>query len=503
MMRRIAQAWGFASIVLLPNYVDMTSAAGDTRMRVAVPLTRIALAHLTDMLIVSVVFALLMAGLREVKGWPSVRWFLMGVLPVLLFLRNLNVIPFDIPHLAIAAAALLWCALLLFLIRRYPKTASKLSTFGGNVLAGFAVFAAIVTFQLVRAALWRPGPQAFSHPIPAAPANRPRLVWILFDELSYKYVFETRDPSLQMPNFDRLRSQSTLYTDVIPIAYKTTRAVPGLMLGRIVTDVEYTAGNRFRVKTVDSPGWQTFDAHASLFALAQHSGVTTSVIGWYLPYCPIFAQVATQCYWSDDDDQDRGPTMVQASYAENVWFPLRILLETSVWPRRAWDDEARWASESHIDSVRDISRHALEVLSSSQADVIYLHIPAPHPVAFWNRRTAQFDGGGSYLDGLDYSDRLLGQMLDILEKQPRWGATMIIVQGDHSWRTQMWRPLPGWSAEDERVSHGGEWDQRPLVMVHAAGEQAPQTVAARTSLMVVHDAVAAEIRAIAQSPFHP
>ena len=62
MMKRIAQAWGFAAIVLLPDYIDMTSPAGDARMRVAGPLTKIALAHLTDMLIVGVIFALLMAG---------------------------------------------------------------------------------------------------------------------------------------------------------------------------------------------------------------------------------------------------------------------------------------------------------------------------------------------------------------------------------------------------------------------------------------------------------
>ena len=49
MMKRIAQAWGFAAIVLLPDYIDMTSPAGDARMRVAGPLTKIALAHLTDM----------------------------------------------------------------------------------------------------------------------------------------------------------------------------------------------------------------------------------------------------------------------------------------------------------------------------------------------------------------------------------------------------------------------------------------------------------------------
>jgi membrane-anchored protein YejM (alkaline phosphatase superfamily) len=143
-------------------------------------------------------------------------------------------------------------------------------------------------------------------------------------------------------------------------------------------------------------------------------------------------------------------------------------------------------------------QHALATLSTSQADLIYLHLPTPHPPAFWNRRTHTFAVGGSYLDSLDYSDRLLGQMLDILQAQPRWSATTVIVQGDHSWRTRSWRPVPGWSAEDERASHGGQWDPRPLLLIHLAGQQNLETVAAPTNLMFVHDVVAAQIEAIAR-----
>jgi hypothetical protein len=88
-------------------------------------------------------------------------------------------------------------------------------------------------------------------------------------------------------------------------------------------------------------------------------------------------------------------------------------------------------------------------------------------------------------------------MLDILQAQPRWASTTVILQGDHSWRTHIWRPLPGWTAEDERISHGGEWDPRPVLLIHAAGQQSAATVTAPTSLMFVHDFVAAQIRDLA------
>ncbi len=498
MIKRVAQAAGFAAILLLPNYVDLTSSAGDERMRTPAPLEKIALAQIADLVIVALVFLVLMAIPRKLKWWPTLRWILMAALPPFLLVRNLNVFPFPVPNAAVLTASLLWLAVLGFLIFRMPSFANKLRRAGGVVLTGFAVFAMVVTWQLVRAAMWRPGPQAYAAPIAAPPASQPRLVWILFDELAYKEVFESRDPSLELPNFDHLRSESTLYTDMTPIAYWTTQVVPSLLLGRVVRTVTYTADHRYLVRTIDSPHWETFDVKASLFGMAKEHGVTTAIAGWCITYCPVFAGTATQCYWSNDDAQDRGPTALNASFAENVWFPLRILAEQFTVQAKAWNDTADWRSQGHIASVKDMSEHALETLATSQADLIYVHLPVPHPPEFWNRHTRTFAPGGSYLDSLDYSDRLLGQILDVLQAQPRWAATTLIVQGDHSWRTQLWRPVPGWSAEDERVSHGGQWDPRPVLMIHAAGQQEPNTVATPTSLMLVHDFVAAQIRAMSQ-----
>jgi hypothetical protein len=498
MIKRIAQAWAFAAVLLLPNYIDLTSGAGDTRMQTPVRLTRIALAHLTDMALVALLFAGLLAGLRRLRVWPKVRWGLMVLLPVLLLARNRNVIPFAVPGIAVAVVALVWAGVLIYLILRVPKVALQLGKTGSGFLAGFAVFGLVMTWQLGRAALWRPGPRAFTSAVSQEPNHKARLVWILFDELAYQPIFEARDPSLQLPNFDRLRGESTLYTDMTPIAYKTAQVVPSLLLGRTVTDLMYTADRRHRIKTADGPAWQDFDANATLFGLASRHGLTTSIVGWYIAYCPAFVGVATDCYWSNDDAQDRGPTLLSASFARNVWFPLRILAEQVVLPRRAWLDIAAWSAEGHIASVKDLRQHALQTIATSQADIIYLHLPAPHPPAFWDRRTGTYAMGGSYLDSLDFSDRLLGEILALLQAQPRWNATTLIVQGDHSWRTQMWRPLPGWSAEDERISPGGQWDQRPLLMIHTAGQQDAETVATPTSLMYVHDVVAADIRTISK-----
>lgn len=498
MIKRIAQALGFAAILLLPNYVGLTSSMGDERMHVPWPLTRTALAQLADLAIVALLFAILMAILRKLKLWPRLRWALLALLPVFLLIRNVGLIPFHISCAAIFAISLTWIAALFILNLRASSIATRFYALASAALTGFAVFAAVIVWQLVSAAQWRPAIQSFANPIAMRPASKPRLVWIIFDELAYRPAFESRDPSLNLPNFDRLRSQSTLYSRVTPIGDRTEHVVPSLILGRVVTDSTDTAAGLYLVRTTDSPRWQSFDVGASLFGMAKQQGVATSIVGWYINYCPIFSNTAAECYWANDDSDEGAPPSFPVSYAGEVWFPLRILVEQFLAPAKAWADVARWNAQGHIASVKDVSTHALATLATSQADIIYLHIPAPHPPEFWNRRTGSFAPGGSYLDSLDYSDRLLGRMLDTLQSQPRWQATTLIVQGDHSWRTYIWRSRPGWSAEDERISHGGQWDPRPVVMIHTPGQQSPGTVSAVTRLMFVHDFVAGQIHTLAR-----
>lgn len=498
MIKRIAQAWGFAAIILLPGYIDLTSSLGDERMHVPWPLTRLVLAQLVDLAIVGLVFAALLAILRGLKSWMRIRWFALAFLPIYLLVCNLRIFPFRVPYLSVAIVAAAWVVLLTFLVFRAPGIASKLYGFGGAVLTGSVVFAFVMTVQLVSAAFWRPGIQAFSGAVPTHSAATPRLVWIIFDELAYKPVFEARDPSLELPNFDRLRSQSTMYSNVKPIGYHTRLVVPSLLLGQIVTSSTITTKNQFLVRTADDPHWEPFDSHTSLFGMANQRGIATSIVGWYLPYCPIFAGTATECYWNNDDTEDGAPPSINASFADDVLFPLRIVAEQLVAPRMAVADVARWESLSHVATVKDLSQHALDTLASSHADIIYLHMPVPHPPAFWDRHSHQYGAGRSYLDSLDYSDRFLGQILDGLESQPRWAKTTLIIQGDHSWRTGIWRTAPGWSEEDERISHGGEWDPRPLLLIHAAGQSNAAIVAAPTSLMFVHDFVATQIQALAR-----
>jgi hypothetical protein len=64
----------------------------------------------------------------------------------------------------------------------------------------------------------------------------------------------------------------------------------------------------------------------------------------------------------------------------------------------------------------------------------------------------------------------------------------VIVEGDHSWRIDLWDWLPAWTDEDDAASRNG-FDPRPAVIIHQAGQTTPQVNNAPWSLLNVHGVV--------------
>jgi hypothetical protein len=61
--------------------------------------------------------------------------------------------------------------------------------------------------------------------IMATVPHRPRVVWILLDELSFSQVYEARYPGLSLPAFDELAATATVFTHTVPAGDSTDLVV--------------------------------------------------------------------------------------------------------------------------------------------------------------------------------------------------------------------------------------------------------------------------------------
>jgi hypothetical protein len=490
--KRLCQCIGLASLMLVVNYGDLLGGGADVRMHVPYPLTGICLAQIADILLLGLgLFAVLSFAARTTY-YSWVRLMVMLLAPPYLLERTRTVSPVTLTDGIILIFGVIWTALLLLLLLRFPIWYRRVIRVGDAVGVFFAIFGICSIIQLLWVVTWRPGPQQINAAwsmTAQPPRDHPRVVWVLFDELSYDQVFEHRAHDLSLPNFDALRAQSTLYTNMQPIGLKTVKIVPSLLTGAVINDFRYGFDNTFKVHYDGVHGWHVLDGNGTVFHDAERAGWRTAVVGWYNPYCSIYRGALDSCYWTNLDRTD-GDMAQRYSLWRNTVRPFQGLGIQLVSPeladRRSCDFDVRQRLQTHL----NLQQHAEELLKQDQADFIFLHIPIPHSPNIWSRVNDDYARGcgSSYLDNLALADRTLGNVMAILRQSPRWKDTTVIVQGDHSWRIMLWDWLPAWTDEDSQASRD-EFDPRPALLIHSAGQTRQEADGRPLSLLFVHDAL--------------
>jgi hypothetical protein len=496
MLKKFCQCIGLASLILVINYGDLLGGGGDVRMHVPYRLTGICLAQIADILLLGLALFAILTAFKNTRFYSGIRLFFILFVPPYLIERMQILFPFEVKSGLVSVLAVGWIVALLLLLR-IPSWHRRLLRIGDAIGIFLAIFGLCSIVQLLWVIRWHPGPQqtiATWAVGPQRPRQHARLVWIVFDELSYDQLFEHRASDLALPNVDALRNESTLFTEMQPIGLKTAKIIPSLFSGSVIDDYRYRFDNSLVVHYAGQHGWHQLDGAGTVFRDAQLAGWRTAAVGWYNPYCAIYGSALDSCYWSNLDRTD-GDMLQRASFWRNTWWPLANLgidlLSPALAARESCDVEIRQRYQTH----RNLEQHSFQVVASDQADFIFLHLDIPHSPNIWSRRDDAYakSCGSSYLDNLVLVDGELGQLLKMLQSSPRWKDTTLIVQGDHSWRTMLWKDLPAWTHEDEQASRG-IFDQRPALLIHSAGQTESRTDARVMPLLYVHRVIETVLR---------
>ena len=348
------------------------------------------------------------------------------------------------------------------------------------LLFGFSIAWALPMLALAGFAHQPHDVAEFRNPIPAPTAPHRRIVWLLFDELSYDQVFDHRWPGLDLSNFDRLRSQSVTFSDMRPDGYYTERIIPSLFLGKPIFDARSTQAGDLLFQSTKGASWQNFDPNATLFSDARRAGWTTGISGDYNPYCRMLRNQLDTCA------------------QRLIVFGEHLSRDKSTWQNFTAPVEANLARAQHkpfepapsqaqifanmIDSARSL-------VTDDTIDFAFVHLYLPHPPGFYDRKTGRVLVGGSYIDNLALADRSLAGLLQALAQTPSASQTTLIVSSDHGWRVGIWRHAFGWTGEDELASGHGRFDPRPVLIVRFPGETSSATVSRAVPLLSLHDMI--------------
>jgi hypothetical protein len=488
LLKRLAQCVGLASLILVMNYGDLLGGGYDVRMHVPFALNGIVYAQLADILLLGLLLFAVIAPLSRTRAYPWLKLFLAIVVPPYLIERVRPELPFHLHDAEIILFALVWAAAILICRLRSPSRYQQLMRIGDFVGTFLAIFAFFSIAELLYITRWRPGPYEHTASWSTGaqpPREHPLLVWVVFDELAYDQVYGPAR-SVALPNFDALRNESTVFTDAQPIGDKTVKVLPSLLSGHLINDYRFSFNNVLKVHDIGESGFHELDGTETVFADARQQGWRTATVGWYNPYCTLYAGSIEDCYWMNLDMTD-GPMQQQKSFWSNTYTPLRQAAEQIVAPAKAKEDLCTYEVQQRTKTYIDLERHVSQLLHTDQADFIFVHLPVPHSPNIWSRASGSFSErcGNSYLDNLSLADLELGKVMTTLKSSPRWKDTTLIVEGDHSWRTYLWDDQWAWTKEDAAASRAG-FDGRPAIIIHHAGQTQPRRDATAWSLLNVH-----------------
>lgn len=327
---------------------------------------------------------------------------------------------------------------------------------------------------------------AFHASTPFVSTQTHRIIWIVFDELSQQQTYEHRFPGLNLPAFDALAQQATVFTQANPPNIYTRIVLPGLLAGKPFDQIQTSSTGQLSTHDPRTNKWQPFDQYDTVFQDAHNAHYTTAVAGWYNPYCRLLPHVLDQCSWTFRDHKTNG-MIGSESIAYNSLSALHFfacMVITAIPDRmrrtplhcRAFFFDTEPLPTSHAKDYLDLNAAAHELLANRTSDFVFLHLPIPHPGGIYDRSTGQITTSptSTYIDNLALTDQCLAGLRAVLEQAGQWNSSTVVVMGDHSWRTtNLWVPSTLWSDEEQRASLGGTYDPRPVFIVKLPGQTTP------------------------------
>jgi hypothetical protein len=312
--------------------------------------------------------------------------------------------------------------------------------------------------------------------LPPHPGPQRRVVWLLFDEFDQRLAFDERQPSVQLPELDRLRTESMIANHATQTAPWTILALPSLLSGRIYSRAEMVDAETLEVFPEGSRQGFSWRTQPNVFRRARELGLNAELVGWHHPYCRVFGDSLVRCL----DVPSGHPTAAllrethaaEDGIAKTVPYLFRLQWENLA-------DMFRPRSKAVSENLKDayvqrrqlrqyflIRDRAYAEAADRQIDFLFVHFPTPHSFAIYDRRRRDFTLSASidYFDNLALVDRTVGELRLALEQAGLWESTSLLITSDHGLRPELWRGRYNWTPELERLTENGPSETVPFIV---------------------------------------
>jgi len=486
----IITALGASTIILLVPLGSLASHSHNEFYHLIGPVGTVIVPVLLNFVAVSLVLSFLLVRGRSHPRFNSWMWSALGVglsweMIVDWYVLHDSPVPVVVEKIFLAVVCLIFFSWITWRSRIQPvlyrARQLALPILGFLALSGVVMIAQAVWFSWQARRLNAP---RLLHQRTASNFSTPRhgrIIWILFDELSYRQVYEHRYEGLELPAFTRLASTATVFTRTVPSGLYTEEVLPSLITGRRYDGVRVSvAGWPLEVHEPSKKTWGIFDPHRTVFQDALDAGYSTGVAGWYNPYCRIIPEVLDRCFWTNHMILP-GDLFPEQSIGWNSEQPIinHLINLARLIPLFPRANAPSAQLRLHQQDYRELVDAGDELLKEPSVDFVLLHMPIPHPGGIYNRHTGNLEVSDhpTYIDNLALCDVYLAHVRRELEENGTWDDTTLVIMGDHSWRVKLfWAKDADWTEEERIASDNVTFDDRPAYIVKLPRQTSPAQI---------------------------
>lgn len=258
------------------------------------------------------------------------------------------------------------------------------------------------------------------------------LIVILFDELSYEYLYKDCSIKPQYVNFHRLSSLSDNYHEAKVQGKWTLESIPSILIGRSYDEM-MKYDSRYKIMKGNNEEYLKIEPN-NLFALAKVKGYKNFAYGSVLSYCEVFGQHLDGC---------RSFSIYNYAGVETQFSLLNPIMTTVIlWTRHGPQGFIKKMAITQLQrkETDQLSNLILKTLDEKEPFFMFSHIMLPHSPFIFNRngyyenKERFLQNSENYQKNLEYVDHLLGIYIDKMKEKGIFDSSKIIVLSDHNYR---------------------------------------------------------------------
>jgi hypothetical protein len=261
----------------------------------------------------------------------------------------------------------------------------------------------------------------------------PRVLWILSDEWDYRLTFVDRPPGLSLPALDRLSREVFFAENAVSPGWATILSVPAYIDGAHVRHSTPVGIDKLALDFAGSRPAEDWGTRPNIFSEARAGGFNTGIVGWYLPYCSVFAPDLSSC--STMPMETLASTMRGGPFFRNMMNQARSVVETGVLSPFGQS----LCGQARVRNYPILMGRLRSMAADPRLGLIFVHLPITHAPFVYDRRTGAFTLANhpftGYWDSLALLDRTVADLRSFLEARGQWDRTTILLSTDHPYRS--------------------------------------------------------------------